>query len=119
MKYIAFSLSIQSRYIPFLVLSLLFLFGCNSGIKAAMVPLANIKLHPGFKIEVFADGLPNARTLVLGDEGTVFVSTRKSNVYAIRDNNADGQADEKYQIASGLNMPNGIAFYQAPCLWPR
>ena len=116
MKFIAFSLKNPRVYIPFLVLDLLFLIGCNSSIKAAMVPLENIKLPPGFKIEVFADGLPNARTLALGDEGTVFVGTRQSSVYAIRDNDGDGRADEKRPIASGLNMPNGIAFYQG-ALW--
>ena len=112
MKHIAFSRNNPRSYIVLFLLSLLIPLGCNTGIKAAMVPLENIKLPPGFKIEVFADGLPNARTLALGDEGTVFVGTRKSSVYAIRDNDGDGEVDEKHQIASGLNMPNGIAFYQ-------
>jgi glucose/arabinose dehydrogenase len=95
-----------------LLIILLFLFGCSSR-TAVKEPLEEIKLPTGFKIEVFADGLPNARTMALGEEGTVFVGTRTAgNVYAIRDSDGDGQADERHQIASGLNMPNGIAFYQ-------
>src|SRR5262245_13316336 len=38
------------------------------------LPLDKLKLKNGFKIEVYAAGVPNARTLRLGDKGTVFVS---------------------------------------------
>ncbi len=59
----------------------------------------------GFKIELFADNLPNARTMVLGDQGTIFVGTRRAGkVYAIKNN-------KRYTIASNLNMPNGLAFH--------
>lgn len=71
--------------------------------------LDKIKLPPGFKIEVFAE-VPNARSLCVSPEGTVFVGTRKDKVYAITDKNQDGKADSVYEIASGLNAPNGVAF---------
>ena len=64
-----------------------------------------LKVPPGFKIELFADNLPNARTMVLGDKGTIFIGTRSAgNVYAI--NNG-----KQYRIATNLNMPNGLAFH--------
>ena len=64
-----------------------------------------LKAPPGFKIELFADNLPNARTLVLGDQGMIFIGTRSAgNVYAI--NNG-----KQYTIATNLNMPNGLAFH--------
>jgi len=65
-----------------------------------------LKVPPGFKIELYAQGLDNARTMVLGDQGTVFVGTRTAgNIYAIKNH-------QQWLIAQGLNMPNGLAFYQ-------
>ena len=71
------------------------------------------KLHvpDGFKLTVFADNLPNARSLALGDKGIVYVGTGASgNVYALEDSNNDGVAEHHYTIAEDLYMPNGVAF---------
>lgn len=75
----------------------------------AAPPIERVKLPPGFEITVFAEDVKDARSLALGDKGWLFVSTRSAgNVYAIRH---DGRkALEKVTIASGLNMPNGVAF---------
>jgi glucose/arabinose dehydrogenase len=76
---------------------------------AAALPLDKIKLPPGFAISIFADDVPNARAMVRGDKGTVFVgSMRPGKVYALRVR--DGKAVETFVIASGLNMPVGVAF---------
>lgn len=73
--------------------------------------LQQLTLPKGFEIAIFADNVPNARTLALGDSGTVFIGTRKQgSVYAVKDSNADGIADKRYEIAKGLYMPNGVAF---------
>jgi len=75
--------------------------------------LSNVQLPKGFKIELFADKLPNARALTISDKGTVFLSTHRSGkVYALQDNDGDGKADKIYTIAENLDMPNGIAFYK-------
>jgi len=51
----------------------------------ARIQLERIKLPPGFQIEVFAEGVKNARSMTLGEAGTLFVSTRTAgNVYAIK-----------------------------------
>ncbi len=64
-----------------------------------------LKVPTGFKIELFASGLSNARTMVRGKQGTIFVGTRSAGkVYAIKDSKV-------YIIAQNLNMPNGIAFH--------
>src|SRR5262249_6153701 len=53
---------------------------------ADKLPLPQLKLPKGFKIEVFMSGVPNARSLRLGDKGTVFVSNRLlDKVYAVVD----------------------------------
>lgn len=73
--------------------------------------LEKIKLPEGFRIEVYADSVENARSMVLGDKGTLFVGSRRAgNVYAITDSNNDNRADKIITIASGLNNPNGVAF---------
>jgi glucose/arabinose dehydrogenase len=73
--------------------------------------LKHLNVPNGFKITVFADKLPNARSLALGDNGIVYVGTGASgNVYAVEDTNHDGVADKNYLIANDLYMPNGVAF---------
>jgi glucose/arabinose dehydrogenase len=75
------------------------------------LPLNLIKLPPGFKIDVYASNVPNARQMTLSPNGTLYVGSMVAgNVYAVLDNNKDGQADEIVRIASGLHMPNGVAF---------
>ena len=75
------------------------------------VQIDKIQLPPGFRIEVFASGVKNARSLARGAKGTIFVGTRSAgNVYAVVDANGDHKADRVVRLASGLNMPNGVAF---------
>jgi glucose/arabinose dehydrogenase len=76
---------------------------------AAAPDLAQLTLPPGFAIEVWAEGLANARSMALGEGGTVFVGTRiGGNVYAVIAA-ADGTRRVR-TILRNLNMPNGVAF---------
>src|SRR5262249_15946303 len=77
---------------------------------ADKVPLDKLKAPKGFTIDVYASGVDNARTLRLGDKGTVFVSSRiKDKIHAIVDK--DGKREVKV-IASGLHRPNGIVLHK-------
>jgi glucose/arabinose dehydrogenase len=77
--------------------------------QAREISLSGIKLPPGFTIEVFVRNVPGARSLALGDKGTIFVGTRdEGKVYAIR--NPGSPQAEVITLARGLNMPNGVAF---------
>jgi glucose/arabinose dehydrogenase len=70
-----------------------------------------IKLPPGFSITVWADNVKGARTMTLAPDGTVFVGTwQVGNVYALSDRNKDDRADGVITVASGMTMPNGVAF---------
>jgi glucose/arabinose dehydrogenase len=72
------------------------------------LPTAKLKVPAGFNIEVYAAGVANARSLALGDKGTVFVGSRLvDKVHAIV--NKDGRREVKV-LASGLYRPNGVAF---------
>jgi len=79
-----------------------------TGRSAKDLPLDTLKVPAGFKVEVYAEGIPEARSLALGDKGTVFVSNRiAKNVYAIV---SSGGKREVKQILKGLNSPNGLTF---------
>jgi len=70
--------------------------------------LKSVKLPPGFKIEVYASGLPEARQMAWGTNGTLFVgSYNATNVYDITD---EGGKKTVKTILTGLNMPTGVAF---------
>jgi len=76
--------------------------------KEDELPTAKLKLPKGFKIEVFASGMADARSLRVGDKGTVFVSNRlQDKVWAVVEK--DGKRVTKV-IAKGLDRPNGLAF---------
>ena len=80
-------------------------------LASAEIRLDTIRLPDGFKIEVYTDKTPGARSMTLGDDGTLYVSTRnEGNVYAIRDNDGDNVADEVIRIAERLHYPNGVAW---------
>src|SRR6267154_2091044 len=57
-----------------------------TGKSAKQLPVDKLKVPEGFKVEVWADGLPGARSMALGSKGTVFVGTRQlKDVYAVVD----------------------------------
>jgi glucose/arabinose dehydrogenase len=72
------------------------------------VPVSAIRLPPGFQAEVFALGMPGARMMAEGPNGTIFVGTRTiGRVYAVS-KNPDGSTRTRV-IAQGLAQPNGVA----------
>src|SRR3982074_2802396 len=80
--------------------------GASEAELAALVK--NIKLPQGFKIEVYAPGVLQARQMAWGDKGTLFVgSFGLGNVYAIKDS---GGKKEVKTILKGLTMSTGLAF---------
>ncbi len=77
---------------------------------SASLPLDLIKLPKGFSISVYAE-VEDARSMALSPSGTLFIGNRSEDkVYAVKDTDGDFKADKKWVIASGLNMPNGVAF---------
>jgi glucose/arabinose dehydrogenase len=75
------------------------------------LPLNKVRLPEGFEISIFASDIENARSMTVTPSGTVFVGNRSGDkVYALQDTDGDYKVDKKYVIASGLNMPNGVAF---------
>ena len=85
-------------------------FAWSAWSDAPFAPTA-ISLPPGFQISLFAQNLPNARSMTSGEGGILFVGTRKAGrVYALVDRDGDFKADQTIVLAEGLRMPNGVAF---------
>ena len=79
--------------------------------RGAELHLDRIRLPPGFAIDVYAEGVKNARQMALGPSGVVFVSTRREgNVYALIETKRTNKADRIVTLAKGLQNPNGVAF---------
>lgn len=85
--------------------------GCRGETPRGAISKNLIKLPAGFKIEIYAENLPDARSMAISPSGIIFVGSRDAgNVYAVIDKNKDQKADEVKIIASGLRQPNGVAF---------
>jgi len=78
---------------------------------ADKLPIKKIKLPKGFKVEVWASNILDARGMRQGDKGTVFVSSLfvAGKIYAVTDK---GGKREVKTIAEKLFLPNGIEFYK-------
>ncbi|HEY5776884.1 MAG TPA: PQQ-dependent sugar dehydrogenase [Xanthomonadales bacterium] len=90
---------------------LLFLALMPVGNILAEVQLDKIQLPPGFSIEIYAQGVENARQMARGDGGTIFAgSRREGKLWAITDADGDQRAETIRLIDEGLKMPSGIEF---------
>ena len=78
---------------------------------ADKLPIAKMKVPAGFKVEVWASNVLDARGLRQGDKGTVFVSSLfvAGKIYAITDK---GGTREVKTILEKLMLPNGIEFHR-------
>ncbi len=86
--------------------------------------LLDLNLPEGFQIDVYARGVDGARSMAMGDNGTLFVGTRtENNVYAIQDTNEDFKADniivlDTMEVPNGIAMKNGDLYVAQPgSLW--
>lgn len=100
-------------FYAFLIASLVSLNSDLASASSKTEVLQHLKLPTGFKISLYADNTPDARTLALGDDGVIYVGTRQQGVvYALQDTDNDGISDKRYIIDQGLRMPNGVAYRQ-------
>lgn len=114
----------KSRYyIVINVIIVLFVFSCKQQKESksepvdeqtttdTSLPIDRLNLPEGFQISLFAEGIDNARSMAMGDNGTLFVGNRKGKrVYAIQDTDGDYKADNIIVLDTTFQVPNGIAF---------
>ena len=73
---------------------------------------AELRVPPGFSIDVFADGtgFQTLRNLIEAPNGDLFAADFSANtITLLRDTNNDGKVDERKVVASGLSGPFGMA----------
>jgi glucose/arabinose dehydrogenase len=79
--------------------------------KAQDPDLGKLQLPPGFKANLFADGLSNARWLQMAPNGDVLLAEAEAGkITLLRDADGDGKAEVKATFADGFQRPHGMAF---------
>ncbi|HWY20386.1 MAG TPA: PQQ-dependent sugar dehydrogenase [Candidatus Acidoferrum sp.] len=67
---------------------------------------------PGFKVELYAAGLDNPRTLRTAPNGDIFLAEGDSGrIRVFRGMTSDGKPEQAAVFASGLKRPYGLALY--------
>ncbi|MDR8967987.1 PQQ-dependent sugar dehydrogenase [Burkholderia multivorans] len=94
------------RRLPALLAALACLVAAASA--AARLPVDELVVPPGFHVEVLTDAAPSAREMAWSPRGVLYVGTREGRVHAFT--MQGGRIGAHYVIASGLDMPVGVAY---------
>ena len=79
--------------------------------KAEAPSEAKLTLPPGFRANLFATGLDNARWLQIAPNGDILLAEAEANkITLLRDADGDGKAEMKTTFADGFQHPHGMAF---------
>lgn len=92
--------------------------------SAREVDNGGVKLPPGFRATVFADGLGTGRHIIVRENGDVYVSLRQKNdargggIVALRDRDSDGVADETRYFGdvagTGIDLHRNYLYFGEP-----
>jgi glucose/arabinose dehydrogenase len=75
---------------------------------AGEIPVNKLKVPKGFKVELWASGMPGARAMAEGDKGKIYIGTRViGRVYEVTDK--DGKRTSRV-VVDKLTQPAGVAF---------
>ena len=81
--------------------------------------LENLILPEGFKIQLYASDVENARSMAISPSGTIFVGNRRSdNVFALKDTDGDNIVDKEYLITDKLKKTVPIDYIRNNSLVP-
>jgi glucose/arabinose dehydrogenase len=74
--------------------------------------VTEIELPPGFRANVFAQGLNGPRFMALGPDGDVYVADRgNGRIVVLPDDDGDGEADETRVFAEELTAPHSLVYH--------
>ncbi|WP_414444238.1 PQQ-dependent sugar dehydrogenase [Burkholderia sp. 22PA0106] len=76
--------------------------------SAAAPPIDRLTVPPGFKVEVLAADIANAREMAWSPRGNLYVGSTEGSVHALT--LRDGRVVARHVVASGLEMPVGVAY---------
>jgi glucose/arabinose dehydrogenase len=84
----------------------------NPPIVVAQPAGAQLTAPPGFRINVYAGGFDDPRTMLLAPNGDVIVAEPGGGkITILRDANHDGVAEQRSTFAHGLDSPFGLALH--------
>ena len=73
---------------------------------------ADVRVPPGFTVDVFAEGLDGPRFIAFGPDGVLHVAERGAGrVVALPDADDDGRADAIRPLAADLDRPHSLAYH--------
>lgn len=74
---------------------------------------ARLRVPDGFVVRLFWSGLNNPRLMTIGPDAQLYVAERGAGaIVRLADVNRDGLADGRTVVASGLNQPHNLEFFQ-------
>ena len=72
------------------------------------IPVRNLRVPPGFRVELWASGMPGVRAMTRTNSGKIYAGTRGiGRVYEITDN---GRERTSRVLVDRLNQPAGVAY---------
>jgi len=71
-----------------------------------------LKVPNGFIVEEFVNNIETPRQIAEGDNGYIFVGSKKGKVYALKDYDDNGRIDNVEIIAEDLNDSSGVAYHE-------
>jgi glucose/arabinose dehydrogenase len=84
----------------------------NSSQSVPLPPLPNLRVPPGFAVNLFAQGLSHARSMRIAPNGDVFLAqSGTGRITVLRDSDGDGRADVNTTFAQGFRFPHGMALH--------
>lgn len=75
---------------------------------AAAPPVDRLSVPPGFHVDVLAADVANAREMAWSPRGILYVGSTEGSVHALT--LRDGRVVARHVVASGLEMPVGVAY---------
>lgn len=82
----------------------------NSPRTVARPAGAGLTVPPGFRANLFAEGLRHARNMLVTPNGDVLLAeSRAGRITLLRDADGDGRAELIETFADGLDLPHGLA----------
>jgi glucose/arabinose dehydrogenase len=90
------------------------LFGSGVDAPSENVVETRFQVAPGFEVQLFAEGIPNARFMGFSPGGDLLVSQPRSGqiVHVFRDLDGDGRSDGQKLLLGDLDRPHGFDFHQ-------
>jgi glucose/arabinose dehydrogenase len=75
--------------------------------------LNGLKFKKNLKIEIYASEIDSPRQIAQGDDGRLYVGSRRSGkIFALQDTDNNGAADSKQLVAENLTHATGVSFYE-------